>query len=137
MRAVFFNDFEFLTVCPECEIGLGVPRQPILMIQKGSGLALVQLVSAVDLTDKMIPFSRDFLDFLGHVDGFLLKSKSPSCGLTNVPIYAGQDDEYPFEKGPGFFARVVLEHFPDTPIEDENGLEDLSRRNKWLTAVLG
>ena len=126
---------EYLTVCPECEIGLGVPRQPILMVQKGSGLALVQPATGADLTDKMISFSRDFLDSLVQVDGFLLKSRSPSCGLDNVPIYAGPDDEQPFDKGPGFFARAVLEHFPDTPAEDEDRLADLKLREKWLAAV--
>ena len=128
---------EFLTVCPECEIGLGVPRQPICMVQKGTGLALVQPATEADLTDKMVSFSCDFLDSLTLVDGFLLKRNSPSCGLSNVPIYADPDDEQPLDKGPGFFARAVLERFPDTPAEDEDCLEDLIRREKWLTAVFG
>ncbi|MEA3334179.1 MAG: DUF523 domain-containing protein [Pseudomonadota bacterium] len=126
---------EFITVCPECEVGLGVPRQPILMVQKDSGVALIQPATGADLTCRMITFSHIFLDSLDRVDGFLLKRKSPSCGLANVPIYAEPDDEQPLDKGPGFFARAVLERFPDTPIEDEGCLEDLSRREKWLTAV--
>ena len=128
---------EFLTVCPECEIGLGVPRQPIRMVQKGSALALVQPANGADLTDKMVSFSYDFLDSLDQVDGFLLKSKSPSCGLAKVPVYVDSDDEYYFDKGSGFFARAVLERFPGTPVEDEGCLDDLKRREKWLTAVFG
>ena len=126
---------EFLTVCPECEIGLGVPRQAIRMVQKGCGLALVQPASGADLTDKMVSFSRDFLDSLDPVNGFLLKSKSPSCGLAKVPVYVDPDDEQYLDKGSGFFARAVLKHFPDTPVEDEGCLDDLKRREKWLTAV--
>jgi uncharacterized protein YbbK (DUF523 family) len=129
------NSVEFITVCPECEIGLGVPRPPILMVQKDSGLALVQPATGADLTERMETFSHNFLDSLDRVDGFLLKRKSPSCGVANVPIFADPDAEQPIEKGPGFFARAVLERFPDTPIEDESCLEDLSRREKWLTAV--
>ena len=126
---------EFLAVCPECEIGLGVPRQPILMVRKGSYLALVQPATGVDLTDKMVSFSHNFLDSLNQVDGFLLKRNSPSCGLDNVPVYADPDDEQYLEMSPGFFARVVLERFPDMPVIDEDGLDDLTLREKWLTAV--
>ena len=126
---------EFKTVCPECEIGLGVPRPPILIVQKDSGLALVQPETGVDLTGRMNSFSHNFLDSLDRVDGFLLKRKSPSCGVANVPIFADPAAEQPIEKGPGFFARAVLERFSDTPIEDESCLEDLSRREKWLKLV--
>ncbi len=126
---------EFLTVCPECELGLGVPRQPIRMVQKGCDLALVQPATGADLTNKMVSFSHDFLDSLNHVDGFLLKSKSPSCGLAKVPVYVDSDDEQYFTKRSGFFARAVLKHFPDTPVEDEGCLDDLQRREKWLEAV--
>ena len=126
---------EFLTVCPECEIGLGVPREPIRMVQKGSGLALVQPATGADLTGTMVSFSHNFLDSLAQVDGFLLKSKSPSCGLAKVPVYVNSDDEQYFDKGSGFFARAVLERFPDTPVEDESCLDDLRRHDKWLTAV--
>ena len=129
------KQLEFITVCPECEIGLGVPRQPILMVQKDSGLALVQPATGADLTEQMESFSHNFLDSLNQVDGFLLKRKSPSCGVANVPIFADPNDEQPVANGPGFFARAVLERFPDRPIEDESCLEDLSRREKWLTAV--
>ena len=129
------KEVELITVCPECAIGLGVPRQPILMVQKSSGLALVQPATGADLTRRMVDFSHDFLDSLDRVDGFLLKRKSPSCGVANVPIYADPHDEQPMDKGPGFFARAVLERFPDTPIEDENCLEDLSRRGTWLRNI--
>lgn len=128
---------EFITVCPECAIGLGVPRQPILMVQKDSGVALVQPATGADLTARMVTFSRNFLDSLDRVDGFLLKRKSPSCGVANVPIFADPDNEQPLGKGPGFFARAVLERFSNIPIEDESCLEDLSRRKKWLAAVFG
>jgi len=126
---------EFITVCPECEIGLGVPRHPIIMVQKDSGLVLVQPATGADLTEQMETFSHNFLDSLDRVDGFLLKRKSPSCGVANVPIFADPDAEQPIEKGPGFFAQSVFERFPDTPIEDESCLEDLSRRVKWLKSV--
>ena len=126
---------DFILVCPECEIGLGVPRQPIRMVQESTGLTLVQPMTGVDLTARMTSFSHNFLNSIDQVDGFLLKRKSPSCGLANVPIYAGLDDEEPLDKGPGFFARVVLERFPDTPVVDEDGLDDCKRFKEWLTAV--
>ena len=126
---------EFITVCPECEIGLGVPREPILMVKKNTGLRLVQPATGIDLTDKMRSFSHHYLDSLGSVDGFILKRKSPSCGLSKVPIYAGPDDEQALDNGPGLFAQAVIKHFPETLLVDESQLEDSSLREKWLTAV--
>lgn len=125
----------FITVCPEFEIGLGVPREPILIVKKSFGLRLVQPATGVDLTDKMTTFSHAFLNSIDQVDGFLLKRKSPSCGLDNVPVYAGPNDEQSIDQGSGFFARAVLERFPDTPVVDEGQLEDSILREKWLKAV--
>jgi len=127
---------EFITVCPECEIGLGVPRQPIRLVQKESGLALVQPAAGADLTARMKTFSYNFISSLARVDGFLLKRKSPSCGIANIPIYSNLAADQPFAQGSGLFAQAVLEHFPDTPVEDETCLADHDCREKWLTDVV-
>ncbi len=125
----------FITVCPELEIGLGVPREPILIVKKSIGLKLLQPATGADLTAKMISFCHAFLNSVDQVDGFLLKRKSPSCGLNNVPVYAGPNDEHSIDQVPGFFAQAVLKRFPETPVVDEAQLEDSILREKWLQAV--
>ncbi len=110
----------FIPVCPECEIGLGLPRPPIRLVQKNSVLALMQPETGLDLTAAMVGFTEKFLQSLVQVDGFLLKRKSPSCGLADIPIYAAPDAEVPLnKKGTGFFARSVDRYFPDIPKVDE------------------
>ncbi len=117
------SEVNFIPVCPECEIGLGMPRSPIRLVQRNSTLALIQPETGLDLTAEMIDFAENFLLSLDQVDGFLLKCKSPSCGLVGIPIYAASDAEVPIHKnGAGFFARAADRYFPDIPKADEESL---------------
>ena len=118
------GDVDFLPVCPECEVGLGVPRQPIRLVRKKLSLALVQPRTGIDLTRIMVKFSEKFLQSLDRVDGFILKRKSPSCGLAGIPIYESPDSECPLNRnGSGFFAQAAHELFPHIPKEDEGCLD--------------
>ena len=127
----------FIPVCPECEIGLGVPRQPIRQVVSGNAVRLLQPASGRDLTREMENFSRSFLAGLPPVAGFLLKSRSPSCGITDTALFADRNDTEPLEgkNGPGFFARAVIERFPSLPLIDERGLEEQETRLNWLREV--
>ncbi|MEJ2504398.1 MAG: DUF523 domain-containing protein, partial [Gemmatimonadota bacterium] len=73
---------EFVPVCPEVEVGLGVPRDPIRLVEGGGGggLRLVQPSTGRDLTQAMHSFAHAYADATNGVDGLLLKSRSPSCG---------------------------------------------------------
>ena len=55
---------EFIPVCPEVEVGLGVPREPVRIVKVGDTLRLIQPATGLDLTDRMNRFSREFLDAL-------------------------------------------------------------------------
>src|SRR2546427_7269659 len=46
-------DVEWVPVCPEVELGLGVPRPPILLVGSPSSLRLVEPESGRDLTGPM------------------------------------------------------------------------------------
>ncbi len=122
-------------ICPEVEIGLGVPRQPIRLIARGKSLRLVQPSSDRDLTAAMTDFSNEFLGGLGDVDGFILKSRSPSCGIKDTKVHAGGDTPNPMGKGPGMFGGAVLERFPDAAVEDEGRLTNFRLRHHFLTKL--
>jgi uncharacterized protein YbgA (DUF1722 family)/uncharacterized protein YbbK (DUF523 family) len=126
---------EFLCVCPEVEIGLGTPRDPIRVVSSGSVLKLIQPASGMDLSDKMRNFVSGFLGDLRDVDGFILKSRSPSCGFTDVKLYAGPEKGPCIGKGSGFFGGAVLEQFSDRAVEDEGRLLNLNIREHFLTRV--
>ena len=126
---------EVIQVCPEVEIGLGIPRDPIRVVRSREGQRLVQPATGRDVTDDMVVFSKRFLDALPPVDGFILKSRSPSCGLKEVKIYAAADKPGGIGKGSGFFGLAVLERFPMLPIEDEGRLTNFRIREHFLTRI--
>ncbi|MFW5951806.1 MAG: YbgA family protein [Gemmatimonadota bacterium] len=98
-----------------------------------AGLRLVQPSTGHDLTDRMLGFSESFADATAEVDGLLLKSRSPSCGVGDVKVYAG---EAPVTgKGRGMFAAVMMARHPHVPAEDEGRLTNAELRHHWLTRV--
>jgi uncharacterized protein YbbK (DUF523 family) len=114
---------ELRPICPELEIGLGVPRDPVVLERHESGTSMIQPSTGRDLTEAMRSFSARFLDSLGDVDGFILKSRSPSCAVRD------------YEDGPGLFAAHVLERFPHAAVEDEARLADEAVRRDFLDKV--
>lgn len=132
------KDFvEFIPVCPEVEIGLGVPRDPIRIVEKNGRRRLYQPATGRDCTQDMKLFAEAFLSKLDGVDGFILKSRSPSCGLKDVKVYPGTEPKLSPStgKGLGFFGGSVLERFPGLAIEDEGRLENLEIREHFLSRL--
>ncbi|OGF62579.1 MAG: cytoplasmic protein [Candidatus Fischerbacteria bacterium RBG_13_37_8] len=125
----------FITVCPEVEIGLGVPREPIRIVFADGKSKLVQLASGRDVTSEMNAFSMHFLNSIKDIDGSILKGRSPSCGIKDVKIYPAAEKSASLKKDKGFFGGAVLEHFPDLPIEDEGRLLNAKIREHFLTRL--
>jgi uncharacterized protein YbgA (DUF1722 family)/uncharacterized protein YbbK (DUF523 family) len=126
---------EFIAVCPEVEIELGVPRDPIRVVRHKGKLHLVQPASGRDLTDAMGEFGARFVGGLRTIDGAILKSRSPSCGIKDTKIYPGEAKTNAIATGAGFFGDVVLRSFPSLPIEDEGRLLNLRIREHFLTRI--
>src|SRR5882672_4688907 len=92
---------EWISVCPEVEVGMGVPREPIQLVARADGIRssservrLSGVHSGDDWTDRMDVWARRRvaeLVALGIV-GFVLKARSPSCGPGSVLVHhAGGD----------------------------------------------
>ena len=126
---------EFFTVCPEVEIGLGTPRDPVRIVTSEGSRRLIQPDTRRDLTLRMESFSQAYLDSLPAVDGFILKSRSPSCGIEDANIYLSIEKGSVAEKGPGLFAQAVLKRFPYVAIEDEAQLTNPRIREHFLTQL--
>ena len=129
---------DWVTACPECEIGLGVPRRPIRLVVDPSDPerdALVQPATGADLTERMNRFCRERVPALPELDGCVLKFRSPSCGISNVRVHHGADKSTVARRGPGLFGRAILDAFPDLPIEDEGRLHNFTIREHWLTRI--
>ncbi len=126
---------DFIPVCPEVEIGLGVPRDPIRIVLVNGEKRLLQPATGLDFTEKMNSFSESFLDSLDAVDGFILKSGSPSSGFKNVKVYPSIEKVASIAKSPGFFGEAVLQKFPNLAIEDERRLLNPRIREHFLTKL--
>ena len=126
---------DFIPVCPEVEIGLGIPREPLRLVMKEESLRLIQPATGLDLTQQMDLFSKRFLDSLSEVDGFILKSKSPSSAIKNARIYPSEKRVAAIGHGPGIFGKAVLDYFSDKAIEDEKRLLNERIREHFLTKL--
>lgn len=83
----------------------------------------------------MHDFAVTFLNSVDKVDGFILKSRSPSCGIKDVKVYSGIDADYATKKSAGFFGGAVLAKFPQLPIEDDGRLTNHKIREHFLSRI--
>jgi uncharacterized protein YbbK (DUF523 family)/uncharacterized protein YbgA (DUF1722 family) len=125
----------FYTVCPEADIGLGVPRHRIRLISTDGYIHLVQPATQSDITDRMRSFIDSFIKSLPDIDGFILKSRSPSCGTRDVPIYQSSNPSAVIDKRGGLFGEVILTRFPYLAIEEEGRLKNVRIREHFLTKL--
>ncbi|HEX5636293.1 MAG TPA: DUF523 and DUF1722 domain-containing protein, partial [Gammaproteobacteria bacterium] len=131
-----WSDFlEFQPVCPEAEMGLGVPRPSLQLRETGQQIRLVFSKNPQhDLTLDMEQFSRQRLGRLGVLDGYIFKKDSPSCGLERVPVMHEETGQKTRD-GRGVFARTFVELNPLVPTEEEGRLNDEALRENFLERV--
>jgi len=128
----FINDelsttFDWLPVCPEVGIGLGVPRPPIHLIQIAQKIHAVHVHNENnDLTDSLQQFGQSLQEKLKMVDAFILKARSPSCGLGSTPV---QSESF---LSNGIFAEQIKKQFPYLPLIDEEMIEDQKSRVQFF-----
>jgi uncharacterized protein YbgA (DUF1722 family)/uncharacterized protein YbbK (DUF523 family) len=123
------------TVCPEVEMGLGVPRDPLRIVQDGEKRILYQPATGKDVTAGMLRFMEDFFRSAGVVDGFILKNRSPSCGPADVKVYRGLRKDAAVTRGGGFFGMEAVNRYPGKPVEDEGRLRNFTIREHFLTRL--
>lgn len=126
---------KFALVCPEVEIGLGVPRHPVRIVSRRGELHLMQSETGEDVTSRMIGYAEDLFRRITVVDGFILKSRSPSCGVKDVKVYPGLGKAPVVAKDSGFFGGAVQKQFPLLSVEDEGRLRNFRIREHFLTRI--
>lgn len=131
------KDFvEFIPVCPEVAIWLWVPRTPIHKINQDKQLKLLEIWTNRDLTKKIQDFSDDFLQKIWHIDGAILKSKSPSCGIFDAKIHNWTSGLEKIENlKAGFFTQAIFKYFPFIPKEDDGRVLNFRLREEFLTKI--
>lgn len=112
---------EFITVCPEAEAGLGTPRRPINLQEREGKVRVIQAVTGDDLTEALRSVVEAELGCLGDVDAFVLKARSPSCGLGTAVIWDA-DGANVVRLGSGVFASEARRRYPSSVFLDEEAL---------------
>lgn len=128
---------EWVPVCPEVELGLGVPRPTIRLERGRSGIRLIEPRSGADHSEPMRAFARDrvaALEALG-LCGYVLKKDSPSCGMERVRVWPVRAGSPPERNGRGLFAQALIERMPLLPVEEEGRLCDPLLRENFIERI--
>lgn len=127
--------FEFVPVCPEVAIGMGIPRQPIRLVGDASQpQALGTVDPALNVTAPLAAYGQQMADELQDLSGYIFMHKSPSCGLERVKVY--RDNGAPqHEGGRGIYAQAFCAAHPDLPVEEDGRLCDAVLRENFMVRV--
>lgn len=126
--------FELVPVCPEMAIGLGVPRDPIRLAGDPVRPRAVGVHDpALDVTAALEDYGRRVARELAGLSGYILKSRSPSCGLQNVPVF--RDDGQVTGAASGVYASALTAALPLLPVEEETRLVDPAVRCNFIERV--
>lgn len=126
--------FEIVPVCPEVEAGLPVPRPPV---QLSDNIDQPRLAGRdnpdIDITKLMNDFCNKKIPELNALSGFILKSRSPSCGLLSTPVFI--ENKCVTETSSGIFAHALKTTYPLMPLIEETQLEDPSLLNNFIQST--
>lgn len=125
------------TVCPELAIGLSIPREPIRieMNKENEEYRLIDYNSKNDYTNQMTEFSEEFINGLDDIDGFILKSRSPTCGLKDAKVYYRGNKCSIRSNENGFFSQKIIDKYDYLPIENEGRLKNYNIRDNFFTRI--
>jgi uncharacterized protein YbbK (DUF523 family) len=126
--------FELVPICPEVAIGLGVPRDPIRLVQEHDGLHARGVARPeLDVTRALVDLARGTAERLAPLAGYIFKQGSPSCGIGDVRLWSPRGET--LGRGWGVYARALQEWMPLLPMEDEGSLDDTGLRGAFIERV--
>jgi uncharacterized protein YbgA (DUF1722 family)/uncharacterized protein YbbK (DUF523 family) len=129
---------DWVSICPEVEMGLGTPRETLRLVRPDGpgGLRMLTTRTGVDHTDAMNRWAGKRLEALAREEnlcGYILKKDSPSCGMERVKTYGAQG--MPERSGRGLYADALLRRFPTLPVEEEGRLSDPRLRENFIERI--
>lgn len=139
--AILSKHLQLQPICPEVGAGMGVPRAPVQLVQgsDGSLRALGRDNPQLDVTEALLAYARSSLQTLQpDICGYILKSRSPSCGLGSTEII---DPDGRRSLGSGLqaahFARELpwLQRIEETALDDPHLCADFIARCLLLADV--
>ena len=133
INGILANFFEFTTFCPEVEIGLSIPREPIRLVTLNDKVHCVGTRNPeLDVTEDLYKSADEQQAWHRQLCGYILKKGSPSCGMERVRLYK---EDIPDRIGVGLYAERLMQNFPNLPVEEEGRLEDPVLRENFIQRV--
>ena len=125
---------EWVPVCPEVEVGMGVPREPVCLVGDLQDPHMVGRETGTDWTLQMLELCHLRIRELKsmEVSGFVLKKASPSCGPDGVPLLSAMNKKDSGSRGGGLLTRVLLQELPGFPVVDEGAVSSQSGATHFL-----
>ncbi len=132
---VLAEHFTLVPVCPEAEVGMGIPRETVRLEGDAAAPRMVAPKSGADWTDRMNAYSARRVRELAADDlcGFVFKKNSPSCGVFRVKLHP--EKGMPRRDARGLFAAEFAARNPLLPIEEEGRLCDPVLRENFIARV--
>jgi len=132
----------FIPLCPEMAIGLSSPRESIRLIAVENENHLIGNKTNIDYTKDMKAYVKKITDTYQSEsnelvpDGFILKSRSPSCGLKDVKLYKTVGKAPCLNKSSkGIFGGGMMEAFTGLLLEDEGRLTNYDIREQFYIGI--
>jgi uncharacterized protein YbbK (DUF523 family) len=126
--------FRLIPFCPEVDIGLGVPREPIHLVAAGCEIRCVGTeTDTLDVTARLLDCADRQQPWQRQICGYVLKRNSPSCGKERVKLWRAGEIE---RSGVGIYAERLMRNFPAMPVVEDESLEDQAVRDDFIRQVL-
>lgn len=126
---------EFVSVCPEVESGLPVPREAMQLESSPENPLLVTVLTGKDYTSQILNWGEKRLKELQKEDlcGFIFKCNSPSCGMKHIKLF--EKDCVISSSGAGIWAGMFMNRFRQMPAAEDICLHDTRKREKFIESV--
>lgn len=139
LQDVLSQYFDYIPLCPEVGIGMGIPRKPIHLItttgKPDSGIeAALTEDHSVRFTEQLKDYAQQQAQRLSDASGYVFMQKSPSCGYTRVKLYHNNGN--PLEVAQGIYAAELDRILPLMPKEEAGRLSDPMIRENFITRVM-
>jgi uncharacterized protein YbgA (DUF1722 family)/uncharacterized protein YbbK (DUF523 family) len=129
------NYIDWVPVCPEAACGLGIPREVMALEGNPASLRIRTVWTGIDHTARLRRWIKGELKVLTDIDisGYVFKARSPSCGVRDTKVFDAKCRIR--SRGPGLFARAVMDAFPLLPVEDEERMHDPVLRDNFIERI--
>lgn len=126
--------YELTPICPEVEMGMSIPRPSIQMRIIDGETRLVQVNNQeLDYTDQLSEWFETHKHRIEQFQGFILKSKSPSCGNQTTPHF-DEDNKHVLKDG------LFVSQIKSLPVKktfiDENELNNSTKLNAFKKSLI-